>query len=64
MQKFIDCFSCFDQNLLLDIRLKTLKNFGDKFIIYEPILTNQGEDIFRHVKPNLESKRKKCEIDN
>ena len=33
--KLIDCFMYFDENLILDIRLNTLKDHVDKFVIVE-----------------------------
>jgi len=40
--KIIDCFMYFDEDLMLDIRLNTLFEFVDKFIICEATLDHAG----------------------
>jgi len=42
--KLIDCFMYFDEDLVLDIRLNTLKDKVDKFIITEATKNHAGED--------------------
>ena len=39
-----DCFMYFDEDMLLDIRLNTLNNIVDKFIIAEGTRTHSGEE--------------------
>ena len=39
-----DCFMYFDEDMLLDIRLNTLNNIVDKFIIAEGTKTHSGEE--------------------
>ena len=41
--KLIDCFMYFDEDLILDIRLNTLKNEVDKFVIAEATRNHAGE---------------------
>ena len=41
--KLIDCFMYFDEDLVLDIRLNTLKDKVDKFIIVEATKNHAGE---------------------
>ena len=41
--KLIDCFMYFDEDLVLDIRLNTLNDKVDKFIIAEATKTHSGE---------------------
>ena len=41
--KIFDCFMYFDEDLLLDLRLNTLNNFVDKFIIIESAITHTGK---------------------
>ena len=40
--KIIDCFNYFDEDLILDIRLATLYNYVDKFIICEATMDHAG----------------------
>ena len=40
--QIIDCFNYFDEDLILDIRLATLSNYVDKFIICEATLDHAG----------------------
>ena len=42
--KLIDCFMYFDEDLVLDIRLNTLNDKVDKFIIAEATKNHAGED--------------------
>ena len=41
--KLIDCFMYFDEDLVLDIRLNTLNEKVDKFIIAEATKNHAGE---------------------
>ena len=41
--KLIDCFMYFDEDLILDIRLNTLKEEVDKFVIAEATRNHAGE---------------------
>jgi len=41
--KLIDCFMYFDEDLILDIRLNTLNNHVDKFIIAEATRNHAGQ---------------------
>tara|TARA_X000000950_G_scaffold284543_1_gene387910 strand:- start:900 stop:1784 length:885 start_codon:yes stop_codon:yes gene_type:complete len=40
--KLIDCFMYFDEDMILDIRLNTLNNYVDKFIICEAKYNHKG----------------------
>ena len=40
--KLIDCFMYFDENLVLDIRLNTLNDSVDKFVIAESTMDHAG----------------------
>ena len=42
--KLIDCFMYFDEDLVLDIRLNTLNDKVDKFIIAEATKDHAGKD--------------------
>ena len=42
--KLIDCFMYFDEDLVLDIRLNTLNDKVDKFIITEATKTHSGKN--------------------
>ena len=42
--KLIDCFMYFDEDLVLDIRLNTLTDKVDKFIIVEATKNHAGQD--------------------
>ncbi len=46
--KIFDCFIYFDEDLLLDLRLNTLNDFVDKFIIVEADTTHTGK--FKELK--------------
>jgi len=41
--KIFDCFMYFDEDLILDLRLNTLNDFVDKFIIIESSITHTGK---------------------
>ena len=41
--KIFDCFMYFDEDLVLDLRLNTLNNNVDYFVIVESIFTHRGE---------------------
>ena len=41
--KIYDCFMFSDENLLLDLRLNSLNEFVDKFIIVEAAYLHNGE---------------------
>ena len=66
--KIFDCFMYFDEDLLLDLRLNTLNNFVDKFIIVEANITHTGK--FKELKFDInkfkkfENKIKYCPIVN
>ena len=40
--KLVDCFMYFDEDLILDIRLNTLKEFVDFFVICEATMDHAG----------------------
>jgi beta-1,4-mannosyl-glycoprotein beta-1,4-N-acetylglucosaminyltransferase len=42
--KLIDCFMYFDEDLVLDIRLNTLNDYVDKFVIAEATLDHSGRE--------------------
>ena len=42
--KLIDCFMYFDENLILDIRLNTLKDHVNEFVIVEAKKTHSGNE--------------------
>jgi len=56
MPKFIDCFTYFDEDLLLDIRLNTLNDVIDKFVICESTMTHQGS--IKKLNFNIENFKK------
>ena len=41
--KIYDCFMYFDEDIVLDLRLNTLNEFVDYFVIVESIFTHKGE---------------------
>ena len=51
--KIIDCFNYFDEDLILEIRLATLFDYVDKFIICEATLDHAGNkkklNLFRNL---------------
>ena len=51
--KIFDCFMYFDEELILDVRLNTLNEFVDYFVIVESRFTHSGEERnlqFNHQK--------------
>ena len=42
--KLIDCFMYFDEDLILDIRLNTLDDKVDKFVVVEATKNHAGKD--------------------
>ena len=42
--KFFDCFMYHDEDLILDIRLNTLDNYINKFVIIESKFDHQGNE--------------------
>ena len=42
--KFFDCFMYYDEDLILDIRLNTLNDYIDKFVIVEAKRDHQGNE--------------------
>ena len=48
--KIYDCFMYFDEEVVLDVRLNTLNEFVDYFVIVESIYTHKGD--FRELKFN------------
>ena len=51
--KIFDCFMYFDEDVVLDVRLNTLNNFVDYFVIVESKFTHKGESRnlnFNHKK--------------
>ena len=51
--KIFDCFMYFDEEIVLDVRLNTLNNFVDYFVIVESKFTHKGESRnlnFNHEK--------------
>ena len=41
--KIFDCFMYFDENVVLDVRLNTLNQYVDYFVIVESLFTHKGE---------------------
>ena len=54
--KIFDCFMYFDEEVVLDVRLNTLNEFVDYFVIVESKFTHSGEE--RKLKLNLEKFQK------
>ncbi len=54
--KIFDCFMYFDEDLLLDLRLNTLNDFVDKFIIVEADNTHTGK--FKKLKFDINKFKK------
>ena len=48
--KIFDCFMYFDEDIILDVRLNTLNNEVDYFVIVESKFTHKGEE--RNLKFN------------
>ena len=42
--KIVDCFMYFDEDLVLDIRLNTLNDIVDKFVIAEATRNHAGKN--------------------
>ena len=42
--KIFDCFMYFDEEIVLDVRLNTLNNLVDYFVIVESKYTHKGEE--------------------
>ena len=42
--KIFDCFMYFDEEIVLDLRLNTLNEFVDFFVIVESIYNHKGEE--------------------
>ena len=41
--KIFDCFMYFDENVVLDVRLNTLNEYVDYFVIVESLFSHKGE---------------------
>ena len=41
--KIFDCFMYFDEDVVLDVRLNTLDEYVDHFVIVESTFTHKGE---------------------
>ena len=54
--KIFDCFMYFDEEVVLDLRLNTLNNYVDYFVIVESIFTHKGDK--RELKFNHEKFKK------
>ena len=54
--KIFDCFMYFDEEVVLDLRLNTLNNYVDFFVIVESIFTHKGDK--RELKFNHEKFKK------
>ena len=54
--KIFDCFMYFDEEIVLDVRLNTLNDFVDYFVIVESKFTHRGEK--RNLKFNHEKFKK------
>jgi len=54
--KFYDCFMYYDEDLILDIRLNTLSEFVEKFIIVEAKQDHQGNK--KNLNFNIENYKK------
>ena len=54
--KIFDCFMYFDEDLVLDLRLNTLQNYVDFFVIVESNFTHKGEK--RDLKFNINNYKK------
>ena len=60
--KIIDCFSYFDEDLILEIRLNTLYDYVDKFVICEATLDHAGNKKKLNFKiENFKKYKKKIE---
>ena len=54
--KFFDCFMYYDEDLILDIRLNTLNDYVDKFVIVEAKADHQGNK--KKLNFNIDNYRK------
>ena len=54
--KIFDCFMYFDEEVVLDLRLNTLNEYVDHFVIVESKFTHRGDK--RHLKFNHEKFKK------
>ena len=50
--KIFDCFMYFDEEIVLDVRLNTLDQFVDYFVIVESKFTHSGEERDLNFNPN------------
>ena len=58
--KIFDCFMYFDEDIVLDVRLNTLDEYVDHFVIVESTFTHKGEkrDLKFDIKKFLKFKKK------
>ncbi|MDA8890679.1 hypothetical protein N9I74_00535 [Candidatus Pelagibacter sp.] len=56
--KIFDCFMYFDEEIVLDVRLNTLNQFVDYFVIVESKFTHKGEKRDLKFNPNMFEKFK------
>ena len=58
--KIFDCFMYFDEDVVLDVRLNTLDEYVDHFVIVESTFTHKGEkrDLKFDIKKFLKFKKK------
>ena len=58
--KIFDCFQYFDEDIILDLRLNTLNDTVDKFVIVENLFMHSGKEkkkIFKKInKKNFKKK--------
>jgi beta-1,4-mannosyl-glycoprotein beta-1,4-N-acetylglucosaminyltransferase len=54
--KIFDCFTYFDEEIILDLRLKTLDKYVDYFVIVESLFNHRGQK--RELKFNIEKFKK------
>ena len=52
MGKIIDCITYFNENLMFDLRYKTLENFVDEFVICESKYDHKGKEKKLSFKKN------------
>ena len=50
--KIFDCFQFFDEDMMLDLRLNSLHNYVDKFIIVENLFMHSGKKKKRNFDLN------------
>ena len=53
--KIFDCFMYFDEDVVLDVRLKYLNKFVDNFVIVESKYTHKGEKKLNLIIKNLKN---------